>query len=275
MSDISPRRRWAGRSGIAAALLALPLTASVCYSQASAAPEPPVPALAPNAPEAPLAPQDPEAPPAPPAPVTEWEIDEIERDFDEAERDMASAERELESAGREMLEIERDIETTNGERVVKRKIRWNGKDWSEMTPAEREKAKKRIKESRLKLAEGGELRNEMDRLRRDMGENGRMHREISLAVAEAHAAGAEARAEALSRAPRVVMKCRDDTNYIATEQDADGRVTMFVCEANADKLALGALRTARSAIATDRNLTREQRAEALRSIDEEIAELES
>ncbi|PLK24979.1 hypothetical protein C0V72_02920 [Porphyrobacter sp. TH134] len=63
MSDLSPRRRWAGRALLGAGLLALPLTASISY----AAGDQPAPA-APAAPEAPLAPQPP-APPAAPAPL--------------------------------------------------------------------------------------------------------------------------------------------------------------------------------------------------------------
>lgn len=47
MSDQSPRRRLAGRAMIAAAVLALPLTASMSYAAADDAPQPP---LAPEAP---------------------------------------------------------------------------------------------------------------------------------------------------------------------------------------------------------------------------------
>lgn len=60
MSDLSPRRRLAGRTMIAAALLALPLTASVTYAAADQS-EPPAP---PAAPEAPAAPTPPAAPSA-------------------------------------------------------------------------------------------------------------------------------------------------------------------------------------------------------------------
>ncbi len=65
MSDLSPRRRRAGRAMIAAALLALPLTASVTYAAADQAPPPPAP---PAAPEAPSAPPPPAAPLAPEGP---------------------------------------------------------------------------------------------------------------------------------------------------------------------------------------------------------------
>ncbi|HEX7709703.1 MAG TPA: M56 family metallopeptidase [Sphingomonadaceae bacterium] len=64
MTDVSPRRRLAGRILWGAAALALPMTASVSYA---VAPAPDVPAVleAPLAAAAPVAPIAPEAPPAP------------------------------------------------------------------------------------------------------------------------------------------------------------------------------------------------------------------
>ncbi len=59
MSDISPRRRTAGRLMMGVALLALPLTASISYAESLTAPAAPTPPTAPA-----VAP----APPAPPAP---------------------------------------------------------------------------------------------------------------------------------------------------------------------------------------------------------------
>ena len=58
MNDLSQRRRLAGRGLLAAALVALPLTASISYAEptAPAAPVAPVAPVAPAAPEAPLAP---------------------------------------------------------------------------------------------------------------------------------------------------------------------------------------------------------------------------
>ena len=143
-----------------------------------------------------------------------------------------------------------------------------------MSEAERASFREEMAGLRAQFAEDGEMRRQMREMRRDFGENGEIRREIRLAVAEAQSEAAEARAEAMASAPRVVMKCTGSDELITTEEDAEGRTTMFVCEANADKLAMGALRTARSAIAVERNLTAAQRAEALREIDREIAELE-
>ncbi|MFO6447497.1 M56 family metallopeptidase [Erythrobacter sp. NE805] len=67
MSDLSSRRRWAGRALLGAGLLALPLTASISYAAQDEdvleAPEPPAPPAPPAAPDAPP------APPAPPSVV--------------------------------------------------------------------------------------------------------------------------------------------------------------------------------------------------------------
>lgn len=267
MSDISPRRRWAGRSGIVAALLALPLTATICYSEAIAAPEPPAPPVAPAAPLAPTAPAAPEAPQPPAAP--EPEIDTVvEIEMEKAEEQMQHAERELDRAERKMARIERDIESGDHKRIAKHRIVWNGKDWQDMTPAEREKVRKDLRETRRKMADNGEIRREMEKARREiqreLGENG----EIRLAVAEAQAAGAEARA----MAPKFVMECKDENSPVTTETDSSGKTTMFVCESFGNKIALNAMRSARKAIAIDRNLTDEERAEALRELDREIAE---
>ena len=265
MSDISPRRRLAGRAAIASAFLAVPLTASICYAEGT----PRLLVASAQAAE---------------AQVDEWtdadvqqeqremaevELD-IEREFDEAEREFAEAEREFDEAEREFAEIEREIAEDGHHTIVKRKIRYNGKDWGEMSEAERASVREEMAEMRKQFGENGELRQEMRELRRQFGENGELRREIRLAVAEAQAEGARAHA----MAPRVVMKCKDKVNYVSTEVDNNGRTTMFVCEANASKMALSALRTARIAVESERNLSAEERAEALRSIDEEIAELQ-
>ncbi|MEL6877292.1 MAG: M56 family metallopeptidase, partial [Pseudomonadota bacterium] len=66
LSNMSVRRRIAGRFMVGAALLALPLTASISYAEEQV-PEPPAPPAAPLADAAPLPPKPP-TPPAPPAP---------------------------------------------------------------------------------------------------------------------------------------------------------------------------------------------------------------
>ena len=260
MSDISPRRRLTGRVAIATAFLAVPLTASIVYAE--------------GAPRALAA-------AAQAAEVEEWTTSEVrqqqaepevdvERQFDEAERDLADAERDLDKAEREIVEIKREIEAGKDRKIVKRKIRYNGKDWSEMSEAERAKLREEMAELRQKFGENGELREEMRELRRELGENGEMRRDIRLAVAEAQASATHARA----MAPQVVVACKDEYSPVTSETDGQGRTTLFVCETAGDKIALRAIKQARAAIASERSLSAEERAEALRSLDEEIAEIE-
>lgn len=263
MSEISPRRRLTGRAAIATAFLAVPLTASFCYAEGSSialgaaahAAEPEVDSWS----ETDLQQQQEEL----------VEVD-IEREFDEAERDIADAERDIDEAKREIVEIEREIDDGEHRKIVKRKVRYNGKDWDEMNEAERAKFREEMAELRQKFGENGELREEMRELRRQFGENGEMRREVRLAVAEAHAGAAHARA----MAPRVVVSCKDEYSPVTSETDANGKTTLFVCETAGDKIAMRALAQARTAIATESSLTAQERAEALRSIDAEIAELE-
>ena len=274
MTDGSRRRRIAARGAVAAAVLALPMTASIRYSEAiAAAPEAPVAPFAPEAPVAPLAPE------APVAPDFDDEFSEIERDFDRAEEDFARAERDFEQAEREMRDIERDLDSDHDKRRVRHRVVWNGKDWDAMSAEERRELKKEMKDLREKFAEGGEFRREMEELRRELAEEDReTQREIRIAMAEARAGAAEARASAAharaaARAPQVVMECRGEDSPVTTQVDADGQTTMFVCESFGDKIALKAMKSARYAIQIDRNLSDRDRAEALRELDEEISSL--
>ena len=260
MSDISPRRRLAGRVAITSAFLAVPLTASIVYAEGA----PRVLAAAAQAAE-----------------VEEWTASEVrqqqaepevdvERQFDQAERDLADAERGLDKAEREIIEIEREIEAGKDRKKVKRKIRYKGKDWSEMSEADRAKLREEMAGLREKFGENGELREEMRELRRELGENGEMRRDIRLAVAEAQAGATHANA----MAPQVVVACKDEYSLVTSETDGQGRTTLFVCETAGDKIALRAIKQARASIASERSLSAEERAEALRSLDEEIAEIE-
>lgn len=260
MSDISPRRRLIGRAAIATAFLTVPLTASIVYAEDA----PSVLAAATQAAE-----------------VEEWNAAEvrqketapdvqIDRQFEEAERDLAEAEHDFNQAEREVVEIEREIEAGEDREIVKRKIRYNGKDWSEMSETDRAKFREEMAELREKFGENGELREEMRELRRQFGENGEMRREIRLAVAEAQAGAAHARA----MAPKVVVSCKEEYSPVSSQTDADGKTTLFVCETAGDKIALRAMKQARATIANERSLSAEERAEALRSLDEEIADLE-
>ncbi|MFA6218568.1 MAG: M56 family metallopeptidase [Erythrobacter sp.] len=245
MTDVSPRRRMAARAGIVAALFALPMTASICYASAAeppAPPEAPLPPEPPAPPELPLAAPEAPLPPEPPAPpeASDWdsEAGDVERDVQETRTADGRVERRV-------VIRRRDGE---GARHVEHRIirRGDVEGWSDEDRAE--------------------LEREMAELRKEFAENGKLHREIQIAMAEVHTAAAEASAAA----PRVVMSCRDKENIVISETDSKGRTTMFVCEANGNRIALKAIRSARKAIESDRNLSDKERAEALRELDEEI-----
>lgn len=246
MTDVSPRRQLVARTGLVAALFALPMTASICYANAA---EPPAP---PEAPAAPLPPEPP-APPLPPEPPAAPEVDNWDSELDGVQ-EIRTADGRVE---RHVIIRHGDGDGSRERRVERRVIRHGDMEgWSAEERAEFEK-------------DMAEFERDMAEMRRELADqNIEIQREVRIAMAEAHSAAAKAR----DAAPRVVMSCRDKENIVTTETDAKGRTTMFVCEANGDRIALKAMKSARKAIEADRNLSDEERAEALRAIDEEIAE---
>jgi bla regulator protein blaR1 len=266
---------------VAAALLAVPMTASISYAETVAAPEPPAApfalttpvAAAFTAPDAPLAPAAPDAPPAP-EPWSEREFTaamerKIEREFIRAERDMERAERELERARETMTRVERD---------PARHARWDGRDWDEMSDKERRAFKKEMAQLREDLADGGKVQRELQQIEARQVDRAKSRSEVERALAEAHAEAAQVRAEAVAEkaiasAPKVVMKCLDNDRAVTTKVDAKGRTTMYVCESYGDMVALKALKQTRKSLASDRNWSDETRAEILANIDAEIARL--
>lgn len=123
MSDISPRRRTAGRALMAAGLLALPLTASISYANA------------PEAPVAPVAPVAGIAPPAPPAPPLPFLFQSAPDDVE--------VEVETTEDGKREVHVIRKVERTGEEGEEKelnheRRIMFMG-DGEKLSQAEREK----------------------------------------------------------------------------------------------------------------------------------------
>ena len=254
MTDISARRQRAGRLLIGAGALALPLTGSISYAQDAAA-GPSVPPAAPMPPAAAAAPLPPAAPEPPEAPRVTVKED----------------------GKRRIVRIERIIENgahaEDGHKRVERRVyRKNGRPMTEQERAEFEADMGRL---RQELGEHGKLRRELERelgehsefqkeMRETFGETGEFQRGLRVAIAEAQA-GARAGAEAAARAPKVTMKCRLGQREVAeTVVVADGKQRIFVCNALA---TAGAIALARAEIASTRELTEKQRAQALRSLD--------
>ena len=281
MDDGSRGRRWAARGAVAAALLAVPMTASISYAEPVAAPEAPAAPFAPTAPvaaafaapDAPPAPAAPDAPPAPEEPdareFTAAVERRIEREFIRAERDIERAEREIERARETVARVERD---------PARHARWDGRDWDQMSDKEKRAFKKEMAQLRKDLADGGKVQRELQQIEARQVDRAESRREVQVALAEAHAEAAQVRAEAVAEkavasAPKVVMKCLDKDRAVTTKVDAKGRTTMYVCESYGDMVALKALKHTRKSIASDSKWSDDTRAEILADIDAEIARL--
>ena len=281
MDDGSRGRRLAARGAVAAALLAVPMTASISYAEPVAAPEAPAAPFAPTAPvaaafaapDAPPAPAAPDAPPAPEKPDAREFIAaqerRIEREFIRAERDIERAEREIERARETVARVERD---------PARHARWDGRNWDQMSDKEKRAFKKEMAQLRKDLADGGKVQREVQQIEARQVDRAESRREVQVALAEAHVEAAQVRAEAVAEkavasAPKVVMKCLDKDRAVTTKVDAKGRTTMYVCESYGDMVALKALKHTRKSIASDSKWSDETRAEILADIDAEIARL--
>lgn len=271
MNDLSTRRRVAGRLLIGASALALPLTASVSYAQE----EPPAVPEAPRVPDAPDAVSAP-LPPLPPAPPSAAE----------GKQRIVRVERIVDKHGKV---TERRYVTRGNQMTAEERAEFE-RDMAEMREDLRESARDREEWQREWKEEQIELQREM---RETFGENGEVQREIRMAVAEAGRARAEAMAEAgmarahalaeagraradamatarasMAAAPRVTVRCREGQRNVSESVMEGGREHIFVCKSLATRQATRALATARAEINRSRDLSDEQRIEALRSIDE-------
>lgn len=250
MSDISPRRRFAGRALLACAALALPLTASISYAEARQDAPPP--------PEAPLSPEA-SLPPALDI-ETEPELRSADAAMAQADREVAEAEREAAEGERRV--VVRRISKSGGPVRMERRVYHGDRLLTEDISGDRDHY--------MTAEERAELERDLAEMRRDLAESRReINREVRIAVAEAHA-GSRAAAHV---GPRVVNSCRNPDQPVTSETDDHGRTTLYVCESANNRIAVSALRHAREGIAHDPHMAKDVRAEVLRSVDAEIESL--
>ena len=296
MADISARRRWSGRLLLAGAALALPLTGSISYAQSEPAspPAPPAPVAPLTPPAAVAAPTPPTPPEAPTVTVSEdgkVRIVRIERR--DGERAGDGKERRVERhvivrpgahfSAEDRARFEKEMTGKHGKRRVIIRDGKTFRDGKEMSAEDRAEFEKEMselrKELREELGEHGELRRELERelgensefqkeMREKFGKDGKFQREMRLAIAGAHAA-ARAGAHAAATAPKVTVRCRDGQKDVTeTVVSRDGKQHIYVCNSLATAEARRAIAVARAEIARTRELSEEQRAEALRSLEE-------
>ncbi|AKH41337.1 beta-lactamase regulating signal transducer with metallopeptidase domain [Altererythrobacter atlanticus] len=271
MTETTRRQRLLGRTLIGAGALALPLTASISYAAAAdpaAPPAPPAPPAAPVAPVAPAAPSVPDgvpvppAPPAPPAPpvaangqtnVWTWE----ERGEDGKLRTRRIEVRANGETGKAEIERRVQAEEVKRELVLAR------------AEVQREKARARAEAAREMADAMAEREQELEEMRieleREFGKDGRMTRAIARQAADAGK---------MARAFQVKMDCGDDQSGVTRSfTSSDGVTTTTLCQARIMEHAVAGLRQARAAISANPDIPADARADALREIDEGIAEI--
>jgi len=236
MSDISTRRRMAGRGLLVAAALAIPTTASITYAEEIAAIVPSAPPV-PVAPLAPIVPGAPAAPLAPGAPVAlglqasgEVEVEaEVEKEFEKKVTIIHRQDDEAED-GKKNVKIVRKIHTHHA-----------GAEMSE----------EQIEEIMAEVHEG--------------------LAEADIAIEEAHVALLEFKHEKGDGPHTVVeMKCEGDD--VATNKvREDGTNVVMICQSKIMGHALTGLKEARSEIAKSSDLSKKLRDQILQELDQKIA----
>lgn len=238
MSDTPASHRIAGRLIIGAALVALPLTATITYAAAN-------PAEAPEA-RAAIATAAPAI--APLALMT-----------------AAQDEGEKKVVGKIEMEIEEDVSGEDGENTVV--IRKVIKD---------EDGKERVEVRKRKFVhpEGHKMSKEemdahMERMRAEMADMKHEMKDMDKKMAHAMKLAFDH-----GEHGRTVVKseCRGGPDDVArVETGADGERTVYMCQARVMAKALEGLKQARKAIAENPEIKGEMRAELLRELDGQIA----
>ncbi|WP_086607721.1 M56 family metallopeptidase [Erythrobacter donghaensis] len=250
MSDLSPRRRLAGRALLGAGLLALPLTASISYAaseavpEAPAAPEPPAPPSPTAPPAAPDAPQPPEGPvaPQPPAPPVVVMIDE------------------------DGAEVAGDTEVTEHA--------WTDKDGKQhrtrfVFRAAPDGAMLARQLDGMRAAQGAEREEMLAALREGLAEAERVRAELPHILEQAFAASEQARS--ISQHVVVRQECKPGSEEVSETTTKDGVQIVSICQSRIFASARKGLEEARAEIAADRDIPEETRKQVLRTLDQQIA----
>lgn len=247
MTETSTRRRIAGRFMLGAAIIALPLTASITYAEsiASAPPAAPTAPIAPAAPPAPgaiPAPPLPPVPPAPPAPFAAAGISSFDPDMD--------VDVEVTKKGDENVFVYRSVDEDDDGKVKTKvktlKVKNTGEKMSQ------EEMDALMAELRADLADADiDIKNAM--------------KEVEMAFVELDKTRGE------QGRTIVKMQCRGDGDDVATVEESDGEVRkVFICQSKVMAHALKGLKEARKAIADNPEIDGEMRKNVLREIDQQI-----
>ncbi len=245
MSDISSRRRMAGRGLLVAAALAIPTTASITYAEEIAAivpSAPPAPA-APLAPTAPAAPAAPSAPLAPDAPIPPMPLG-------------------LQASGE--VDVEADVET-KVEKSVEKKVFVIRSDDDEK--GDTKKNKMVVRE--IHAHQNGKMLSE-EEIEEIMVEVREGLAEADIAVKEAKTIGLKLEREyADGQHTTVEMSCEGD-GMTSEKISDDGKKTVLICQSKIMAHALTGLKEAREQIAKSEEFPENLREQVLEEIDRQI-----
>ncbi len=240
MTDTPANRRLAGRLMVGAALLALPLTATITYAAGNPAeaPEAKATSVAAAPAIAPLALQA-----ATQSDAERTIVKEIETEIEE---DVTA-----DADGENTVVIRKVIKDEDGkERVEVRKRKFVHPDGHTMSKEEME-------------AHMEKMRAEMADMKHDMKD---IDKKVAHAMKLAFDHGEHGRTV-------VKSECRGGPDDIAkVETDEDGARTVYMCQARVMAKALEGLKQARKAIADNPEIKAQMRAEILKELDSEIAD---
>ena len=266
MSELSPRRRTAGRVSLAAVFLAVPLTASISY--ATAAPSDHQMAI---------------------ADVEEWTDADVQQEKDELRQEEAEVEMEamadLEEQRLDMIEAETDMaEARRDMELAREEAHREWKGWSDSEHARSyAEGRREWAEGRIAYADGrrawADSRIQWAEGRKQWAEGRKQWAAEGEAWARAHAdevartATAHAVASSMTHVPEVIEKCVEPEQPVVTKHSADGKVKLYVCESAGTRIAISALQSTRLSINSDGAIDETIREEIVRELDREIAEL--
>lgn len=240
MSQMSPRRRFAGRALLGLGVLALPLTATVSYAAAEdvlAAPEPPAPPAPPAPPSPPMAPEAPDAPMPPEAPTPPEAVDGNVEVIEHVIRGEDGKEKRV------RMVFRGDVDHAAQAAEMRALAEAHRADQDEM-----------LAELRKGLAEADKALADMPRI-----------------MEEAMAASEAARAAGKQRVI-VRQACRAGSDEVSeTETGKDGTEIVTICQARVFASARKGLEEARDEIARDQDIPEATRKQVLREIDRQIA----
>ena len=293
MENTNTKQRVAGRLMLGAAVIALPLTASISYAatEAPEAPEPPLTPLAVQvAPEAPDAPEAPEAPEAPAAPLVDEQIIVVDPDGEVSG---------VEGNGKNVF-VWKSEDGEGDPRVVFRTIErtFDSSDFPNVRRFKKEDLEKLMegsKDSQIVLRSRGDSirffdRSELDasgkltdeqideilkEVREGLEEANEALENLPQIIEEAQAEVEVERLKSGERRVRVEQSCKGGDEEIVTEfKDEDGVKVIHICQKRVMVEALNGLREARRSI-KESDMEQGTRSRALREIDRVISRWES